>query len=154
MLAGDVAWIVPVAVSAHALSGSVGELEAFAYAAEGDGPTVRAQVLDIREGVDSVTATPRRQLFIAAPAIGAKIDIWLHIDRTSATGTMQVELESAATQTGGATIVRTMTDITGSGLYRFSFTIPDPPITHRWWFLELIPAGGGVYDIAAAVLVS
>ena len=40
-VAGDVAFVVPVAVSAHSpLGGGVGELAAWTYAAEGDGPAV------------------------------------------------------------------------------------------------------------------
>ena len=39
--AGDVAYIVPVAVSGHELGGSIGELLAFTYAAEGDGQTLQ-----------------------------------------------------------------------------------------------------------------
>ena len=56
---GDVAYVIPVAVTAHSpLQGSIGDLAAFAYAAEGDGRVVRAQVFDVREGVtaDNVTA--------------------------------------------------------------------------------------------------
>ena len=50
MAPGDVAYVVPVAVSAHTpLSGSIGDLAAFAYAAEGDGQPYRARVLDISE---------------------------------------------------------------------------------------------------------
>ena len=98
--------------------------------------------------------TPRQQLFAAAPIAGVKVDVWLHADRTSAAGTMQAELRSATAQTGGATSTRAVVAIADTGLYLLSFTIPTPPITHRWWFLALAPAAAGEYDIAAAVSVS
>ncbi len=130
MTPGDVAYIVPVAVSGHQLSGSVGDLLAFTYAAEGDGPAVRAQMFGVREGVDSAVTIQRKGLFPSVtPAIGDKIDVWLHVERTSAAGTMQVELRSSATQTGGTTITRDTVGITDTGLYMLSYTIPDPPIT-------------------------
>ena len=61
--AGDVAFVVPVAVSAHnPLTGSVGELAGFVYAGEGDGRPAHAQVFDIREGVTSDNVTARVNL--------------------------------------------------------------------------------------------
>ena len=151
---GDLAYVVPVAVSGHELGGSIGELVAFTYAGEGDGRPFRAQVFDIRENVNSVVIPPRRQLFTAAPTIGARVDVWLHVARTSMAGTMQAELRSAAFQTGGATSTRANVAITGSGLYLLSYTVPDPAITHQWWGLSLSPAANGVYDVAAGVAVS
>ena len=55
---GEVAYVVPVTTSAHSLGGSVGDLEAFSYAAVGNAEVYRAQVFDVREGVtaDNVTA--------------------------------------------------------------------------------------------------
>ena len=127
---------------------------AFTFAGEGDGEPVRGQVFDVREDVDSVVNTPRQQLFAAAPIAGVKVDVWLHADRTSAAGTMQAELRSAASQAGGTTNTRATAGITDTGLYLLAFTIPDPPITNRWWFLSLTPAAAGEYDIAAAVSVT
>ena len=152
--AGDLAYVVPVAVSSHETSGSIGELVAFSYAAEGDGKPERVEVFDIREGVDSVAGTPRQELFAAAPAIGQKVDVWLHAERTSMAGMMQAELQSAAAETGGASVARATVAIADSGLYLLSYTVPDPAIKDQWWSLSLTPASGGVYDIAAAVNVS
>ena len=152
---GDVAHIVPIVVSGYTpLSGSVGDLAAISYAAQGDKMPFRAQVMDVRDGVNSVTVIPRQRLFTAAPMIGARVNIWLHAQRTSMAGTMQAELRSGAAQSGGASSTRAVVAITSTGLYVLSFTIPDPPITHQWWGLSLTPAAAGVYDIAAAVGIS
>ena len=58
---GDVAYIVPVDVSGHQLGGSIGDLLAFTYAAEGDGQPDRAQLLDVREGVTADVTGGRLQ---------------------------------------------------------------------------------------------
>ena len=148
MLAGDVAWIVPVAVSAHALSGSVGELFGFAYAAEGDGPTVRGQVMDIREGLTADAVTPR--LDVGPVSAARTLRAFVHIVRR--TGSLDLTLRSSTVQTGGASTFRASRNgIMASGLYELTFT---GATTNRWWFLDYDIAGTSDFDIAAAVNVS
>ena len=53
--AGEVAYVVPVTTSAHSLGGSVGDLEAFSYAAVGNAEVYRARVFDVREDVSRRT---------------------------------------------------------------------------------------------------
>ena len=128
---GDVAFIVPITVSGHALSGSVGELFAFAYAGEGDGPAVWAQVFDIRENetADNVTA----RVNLGPIATGETLDVWVHVTRR--TGRVQIELESASTGT--------TTFITTRGCPRRASTARGctssrslGPITDEWWQLK------------------
>ena len=120
-VAGDLAFVVPVAVSAHSpLTGSIGELAAFSYAAEGDGQPFRAQVLDIRENLQSNTVTTRQQLG-AIPA-GQILHVWVHVTRLS--GTLQAQLRSAASATGASTARASANAITSTGLHLLE--VPGP----------------------------
>ena len=113
--AGDVAWIVPVRVSSHGNSGSVGELLTFAYAAQGDGLPYRAQVLDIREGVMAAATSPRFQL--GALAAGETLELFAHLGFTS--GLTDLELFSAAAAAGGRVDNRgTISAANATGLYK------------------------------------
>ena len=144
MAAGDVAWIIPVAVSGHQLSGSVGDLLAFTYAAEGDGAAVRAQVLDIRENLRSPTTITRRQL--GAIPVGENLHVWAHITRLD--GALRIDLRSSASSGGAATVRASEIGITDTGLYILS--VPGP-VTHQWWELVYMPTGASPdFDVAAA----
>ena len=101
--AGDVAYIVPVTVSAQSpLTGSVGDLATFSYASEGDGATVRAQVFDVREGLTSDNVTPRVNL---GPILtGETLDVWVHVARRS--GRVQISVESAVDGTTASAMTR------------------------------------------------
>ena len=81
---GDVALVIPVRVSGHALSGSVGELLAFTYAGEGDGETVRGQVFDIQEGVTADNTSTR--LNLGPIATGETLEVWVHVTRSRRSG--------------------------------------------------------------------
>ena len=76
---GDLAYVVPVAVSGHELGGSIGELLAFTYAAEGDGQAYRAQVMDVREGLTSDATTPR--LDVGPVSAARTLRAWVHVIR-------------------------------------------------------------------------
>ena len=143
---GDVAYIVPVVASSHAPGASVGELLAFTYASEGNGPTARAQVLDIREGVTADTVSPH--LEVGAVASGQRMHVWVHVKRNS--GTVHIRLRSKATAGGGFTNRVDLGSITGTGLYTGSV---GGAITHRFWELHYNITGTSDFDIAAAVVV-
>ena len=145
-LAGDVAWVVPVAASGHALSGSIGDLLAFAYAAEGDGQTYRAQVFDIRENVSVDVTTPR--LDIGPVSAARTLRAWVHVTRIA--GSLDLDLRSANSQTGATTSRATRNGITTTGLYELTFT---GTTTNRWWLLDLDVSGVADFDIAAAVAI-
>ena len=146
MTAGEPAWIIPVAASAHALSGSIGELFGFAYAAEGDGPTVQAQVFDIRENVTADVITPR--LNVGAVLAAQTLRAWVHVIRIA--GSLNLDLRSANAQTGATTSRATRNGITATGLYELTFT---GMTTNRWWLLDLDVTGAADFDIAAAVAI-
>ena len=152
MTAGAVAYVVPVTVGAYTpLAGTVGELAGMTYASEGNGAAVRAQVMDVREGMDADATTTRVQL--GTVAAGETLQVWLHVTENAATGTLTVTLRSSASQIGGVTNRGTVTP-TDTGLHRISFT-GTIPANHRWW--ELAYDVGGVtpdYDIAAAARIA
>ena len=127
------------------LSGSIGDLFGFAYAAEGAGETVRGQVFDIREGVTATVDTPRLQLG-AIPA-GQTLHIWIHADQSA--GVLEIDLFSAAAAMGGVVARRaTQSNIVGDGLYVFAI---DGPITDEYWSVTLTPTGATPdFDIASA----
>ena len=78
---GDVAHIVPVTVSGYTpLSGSVGDLAAFSYAAQGDGIPYRGRVLEIRENIHSNHTSNQVQLG-AIPA-GQRMRVFVHAKRS------------------------------------------------------------------------
>ena len=144
---GDVAYIVPVAVSAHSpLGGGVGELAAWTYAAEGDGPAFRAHVLDIREGVTADTSPPHYEL--GAVASGQRVYVWVHVWRNS--GTVHIRLRSKATAGGATTNRIDLGSITGTGLYAGSAV---GPITHRFWELHYNITGTSDFDFAGAAAI-
>ena len=144
---GDVAYVVPVAVSAHSLSGSIGDLLAFTYAAEGDGALSRGQVMDIREGVTADAVTPR--LDVGPVSAARTLRAWVHVKRI--TGSLDLDLRSANAQAGATTSRATRNGITATGLYELTFT---GTTTNRWWLLDLDVSGTADFDIAAAVNVS
>ena len=146
MASGDVAWVVPVAASGHALSGSIGDLLAFAYAAEGDGQTYRAQVMDIRENVSVDVTTPR--LDIGPVSAARTLRAWVHVTRIA--GSLDLDLRSANSQTGATTSRATRNGITTTGVYELTFT---GTTTNRWWLLDLDVSGAADFDIAAAVAI-
>ena len=133
--AGDLAYVVPVAVSAHETSGSIGELVAFSYAAEGDGKPERAQVFDIRETITASVTTPRLALG-AIPAMQT-LHVWVHVDQVA--GVLEIDLFSAAAAMGGIVAVQgTQSNINGAGLYIFAI---DGPVTDEHWFFVVTPTG-------------
>ena len=145
--AGDVAYIVPVAVSGHQLGGSIGDLLAFTYAAEGDGQPYRAQLFDVREGVTADVNTSRRQL--GALAADAKIQVWVHVIRNA--GSLELVLGSSDTPSSSITDRATESGINETGLYVLEF---DGPQTDDWWRIEYNVSGGSPdFDMAAAVLI-
>ena len=148
MASGDVAYIVPVAVSGHQLSGSVGDLLAFTYAAEGDGQAYRAQVMDIREGLTADAVTPR--LDVGPVSAAQTVRVFVHVVRS--TGSLDLTLRSSTVEAGGTSTSRaTRNGITASGLYELTFT---GTTTNRWFFLDYDITGAADFDIAAAVNVS
>ena len=143
------AFIVPITVSGHALSGSGwGALFAFAYAGEGDGPAVRAQVFDIRENETSDNVTARVNL--GPIATGETLDVWVHVTRRG--GRVQISLESAvdgttssATTRGGAAGINT------TRLEKYSIA---GPVTDEWWQLRYdFSVGSPDFDFAAAAAI-
>ena len=147
MTPGAVAYVVPVAVSAHETAGSIGELVTFSYAAEGDGKPSRAQVVDIRDGVTADVITPR--LDVGAVSAAQTLRAWVHVMRIA--GSLDLALRSANAQTGGATTSRaTRNGITATGLYELTFT---GTTTNRWWLLDLNVSGAADFGIAAAVAI-
>ena len=61
--AGDLAYVIPVTVSAHMpIGASIGDLAALSYASEGNGQPDRARVFDVREGVTADVTASRVQL--------------------------------------------------------------------------------------------
>ena len=147
--AGDVAYVVPVAVSGHSLAGAVGELLAFTYAAEGDGQPYRAQVLDIREGVTSDNVTTRVNL--GAIATGETMEVWVHVTRRA--GRVQVELESAADATTASATTRDVeAGVNTTRLVKLSVA---GPITDAWWQLRYdVAVGSPEFDFASAGVIA
>ena len=148
MTAGDVAYVVPVAVSGHQLNGSVGDLLAFTYAAEGDGPAYRAQVMDVQQLVTADATTTR--LNLGPIATGETLEVWVHITRRA--GRVQIELESATT--GTTTFITTRdveAGINTTRLHKFSVA---GPITDEWWQLKYdFNIGSPDFDFAAAGVI-
>ena len=142
---GDVAYIVPVRVSGHQLGGSIGELLAFTYAAVGDGALVRAQVMDIREGVAANVATPRLQL--GDIPSGQTLHVWVHVDQGA--GDLKIDLVSSPNAMGAPVATRrTQSNIIGDGLYILNV---GGVVTDEYWYLDLTPTGANAsFDIAAA----
>ena len=146
--AGDVAYVVPVAVSGHELGASIGELLAFTYAAEGDGRPFRAQVFDIREGVTSDNVTTRVNL--GAILTGETLEMWVHVTRRA--GRVQISVESAvdgttasATTRGGAAGINT------TRLEKYSIV---GPVTDEWWQLRYdFSVGSPDFDFASAAAI-
>ena len=142
---GDVAYVIPVAVSAHAQSGAIGELLAMSYAAEGNGEPSRAKILDVHTAIDLDATITRRQL--GALAADETLTVWLHINKVSPTGTLTITLRSANTQSSPATDQDSITP-TETGLYLLTQAGPE---TQDWWDLEYDLGGPDAeWDIAAA----
>ena len=148
MDAGDVAYIVPVAVSSHQLGASIGELLAFTYAAVGDGPLVRAQVFDIRENATSDNVTPRVNL--GPIATGETLDVWVHVTRRA--GRVQISVESATNQTTGTATTRGgAAGINTTRLEKYSIA---GPVTDEWWQLRYdFSVGSPDFDFASAAAI-
>ena len=148
-VAGDVAFIVPVAVSAHSpLGGGVGELAAWTYAAEGDGPASRAQVLDIREGVTADNVTARVNL--GPIATGETLEVWVHVTRRA--GRVQISVESATNQTTGTATTRGgAAGINTTRVEKYSIA---GPVTDEWWQLRYdFSVGSPDFDFASAAAI-
>ena len=144
---GDVAHIVPIVVSGYTpLSGSVGDLAAMAYAAQGDKMPFRAQVMDVREGVTADTSPPHIEL--GAVASDQRIHVWVHVKRNS--GTVRIRLRSKASAGGATTNRIDLGSITSTGLYTGSLV---GAITHRFWELHYDIQGTSDFDIAAAAVI-
>lgn len=149
---GDVAYIVPVTVSAHNLSGSVGEMFAFSYASQGDGRPFRGRVMDIREGLDA-GVNQTLQDFGAIPS-GHAQRIWIHVNVVTA-GTIRIALRSSTAATGATVHQRAVTaDIDQTGVYELSVQHGAlNPITDQFWGLGYsVTSLTGEFDIAAATL--
>ena len=148
MSAGDVAYIVPITVSGHQLGGSIGDLLAFTYAAQGDGQPYRVQVFDVREGVAADVTGGR--LEVGPVAADETLRVWVHVARHG--GRVDLDLRSAGGMVGGAgTSQATLDDINATGLYELSV---DGPVTDEFWFLHYdITGANSDFDIAAAVLI-
>ena len=148
MDAGDVAYVVPVAVSSHQLAASIGELLAFTYAAVGDGRLTRAQVFDIRENVTSDNVTPRVNL--GPIATGETLDVWVHVTRRA--GRVQISVESAANQTTGTATTRGgAAGINTTRLEKYSIA---GPVTDEWWQLRYdFSVGSPDFDFASAAAI-
>ena len=146
---GDVAYVIPVAVTAHSpLQGSIGDLAAFAYAAEGDGRVVRAQVFDVREGVTADNVTARVNL---GPILaGETLDVWVHVTRRA--GRVQISVESAPNQTTGTATTRGgAAGINTTRLEKYSIV---GPVTDEWWQLRYdFSVGSPDFDFASAAAI-
>ena len=143
---GDVAYIAPVAVSGHTLGASVGDLLGFTYAGEGDGPTERGQVFDIREGVTADNVTARVNL---GPILtGETLEVYVHVTRRA--GRVQISVESAV----DATTASATTRGGGAGINttRVSHFSIAGPVTDEWWQLRYdFSVGSPDFDFAAAL---
>ena len=140
---------MPVAVSAHETAGSIGELLAFSYAAEGDGKPSRAQVFDIQEDITTDTVTTRLNL---GPILtGETMEVWAHVTRRA--GRVQIEVESATT---GTTTFLTTRDVeAGINTSRLVHLSVAGPITDEWWQLRYdVAVGSPDFDIASAVEIA
>ena len=144
--AGDVAWVVPVRVSSHGNSGSVGDLLGFAYAAQGNGLPHRAAVMDIRNNITATTQTTR--LDLGALPGGQTLRVWAHLLRTA--GTVTIQVRSSAAPSGPSTVQASRVAITDTGTYELTV---DGPITDAYWFLDYITSGANP-DFDAAVAAS
>ena len=143
---GDVAHIVPIVVSGYTpLSGSVGDLAAIAYAAQGDKMPFRAQVLEIRENIHSNHTSNQVQLG-AIPA-GQTMRVFVHATEVN-NGDLDINIRSGSQ--GGVTTSRAFRnnwDRTGM----FELTI-DGPITHDWWDVHYTGVSGA-FDMAVAAVI-
>lgn len=149
---GDVAHVLPVRVSGHTPSGSVGKLLAFTYAAQGDGIPFRATVMDVRSGLDASLTTPRQD-FGAIP-MGHAQKVWVHVDVAAATGSLQVELKSADMMAGGTVTTHDTITATATGVYELTVSSGMlNPITDEYWFLDYTVTGAGAEFVAAAASV-
>ena len=142
---GDLAYIIPVAVSAHSRNGGIGELLAMSYAAEGNGAPSRAKIFDVRDGIDTDVTSTRRQL--GALSAAQTLTVWVHLSKISATGRVIVTLRSADTQGSTPNDEDTVT-ATETGLYQLTQA---GAVTNDWWDLEY-DVGGTTpeWNIAAA----
>lgn len=148
---GDLAFVVPIAVSAHELGAEVGELLTFSYAAEGDGEPLRGQVMDVRNDI-TANVDQTRQDFGAIPVDNAR-KVVFHV--TVRQGQVRIDLMSATAQTGGTLTQRAMTpNITATG--RHELVVQSgmlQPVTDEWWFLRyIVGSGTNDVDVAAAVV--
>ena len=147
---GELAYIIPVTVSAHTpLAGAVGDLATFSYAGEGDGAPARAQVLDIQEGVTADVAAGRVEL--GAVTAAQTLRVWVHVARGG--GSVELDLRSSNSETVGTGTSRaTRAGINATGLYELSFT---GTTTNTWWFLDYDVSGGAAdFDFASAAAIS
>ena len=145
---GDVAYIAPVAVSGHTLGASVGDLLGFTYAGEGDGPTERGQVFDIREGVTSDEVSTR--LNLGEILTGQTVRVYVHVTRRA--GRVKLDLESATTGTTTFLTTRaTQSNVNSTQVVEFSVA---GPVTDEWWQLDYdFSIGSPDFDFAVAVVI-
>ena len=145
MTPGAVAWVVPVAVSAHETAGSIGELIAFSYAAEGDGKPSRAQVVEIRENVRNNHTSAQVQL--GAILAGQRMRVFIHATEVT-NGDLDINIRSGSQ--GGVTTSRAFRNNWNStGM--FELTI-DGPITHDWWDVHYTGVSGA-FDMAVVAAI-
>ena len=142
---GDLAYVVPVAVSGHELGGSIGELVAFTYAAEGDGKPFRARVLEIRENIHASHTSAQVQLG-AIPA-GQRMRVFVHATEVN-NGDLDINIRSGS-QGGVTTSQAFRNNWAATGF--FELTI-DGPITHDWWDVHYTSVSGA-FDMAVAVVI-
>ena len=142
---GDLAYVVPVAVSGHELGGSIGELVAFTYAAEGDGKPFRARVLEIRENIHASHTSAQVQLG-AIPA-GQRMRVFVHATEVN-NGDLDINIRSGSQ--GGVTTSRAFRNNWAATGF-FELTI-DGPITHDWWDVHYTSVSGA-FDMAVAVVI-
>lgn len=147
--AGEVAYVVPVTTSAHSLGGSVGDLEAFSYAAAGREVVHRASILDVRTGAATTITSPFRTL--PTIASGDELIVWAHV-QVEGGGHVNLELRSRPTPTTGTQTQRAIRlGITDTGLYELRV---HGPITDTAWHMLYAIAGGPPspdFDFAVAV---
>ena len=143
---GELAYIIPVTVSAHTpLAGAVGDLATFSYAGEGDGQPARAQVVEIRENIHANHTSSQVQL--GAILAGQRMRVFLHATEVTA-GDFDVNIRSGSQ--GGVTTSRAFRN-TWNSTGMFELTI-DGPITHDWWDVHYTGVSGA-FDMAVAAAI-
>ena len=145
-LPGAVAYIMPVLKSGLSKGSSVGELLGWSWASEGQGKPNRAQVMDVRHNVTSLTRTGGRN-FGMVP-VGQNLEVWIHAERIG-TGNLQIQLGSTVAGTGTPTSRGAAQTITDTGLVKLIFP-GDAAVTDAYWHLSYTPGANGDWDVAAA----